>query len=905
MSRGVISLAWRLLCLATLASVLVVAAPAGAAASPGGSLTIAATGLPSGQQPSIVLRGPSLRRVITSQQVALRGLRPGHYVLTVRPIIVKHASRSVRSGATALPAKRSVSVTVIAGRTARVVASYGSVVNPGVRSVPGGLVGVSGNADDPSALVFSGRSRPPGVGTILTSGPTALLPVGLISKVTRTAHQHGRHVVSLTSVPITDAVPELSFQGSLQLKPAHGAAQEAGSAVPAQAASVPRAHSASACGISASSSLLRFGAHLDSVELREAHLGAWPPQLKLTLAVRTSETLGLGLLSVGLNCSWTLAEIGPFDEAIPVGPLLIPVYATLPLTVKLSLNGSVQAGSINVASTTVAHVAAGFDENAASLSEQGTNVWSTGPSISGSASLAATIGVQAGIGIAKVGNLHVEAAFGPEFDASTGQGCNLHIDLGSLSAGTEVFGQSLNTPAFTPFKIPLWSGCKPTGGGGGSGGGGGGSGGGGGGTKEGGGGPPVPVGRTLAASGHDSCALLHGTIKCWGSNEAGQLGDGSTAGPDECELGGKRPCATTPVTVVGVSNATQIALGAGVDEQEGHACAVLEGGSVDCWGLNSQGQLGIGTESGPSQCLFGSPCSPTPVAVHGLTNATQVALGADHSCTLLATGHVECWGWNGLGQLGDGTYTGPENECPAAGVVCSRTPVEVAGITNAVQIAAGDEHTCALLSGGAVDCWGLNRSGQLGDGTNTGPSSTCGYDSNEPCSPSPVPVPGISEAIQIAAGGEETCALLADHAVDCWGAAGSGQLGNGSNTGSSNTCGVGGHETCSPRPTEVKGIATAVEVVVGGAHVCARLSGGGTACWGYDGFGQLGDGTYPGFSDTPVGLEFAPFSVIAAGLDHTCAASSEGFFCWGLGELGEIGDGTTNQYDVPTPVSGL
>lgn len=485
MTRGVIGLAWRLLGLATLASVLVAAAPASADASPGGSLTIATTGLPSSQRPSLVLGGPSLRRVITSQHVTLRGLRPGHYELTLRPVIVKHPSRSVRSGATALPAKRSVGVTVVAGRATRVVAAYGSVINPGVRSVPGGLLGVSGNADDPHALVLSGRSRPPGVGTILTSGPTALLPVGLISKVTRTAHQHGRLVVSLTSVPITDAVPELSFQGSLQLKPAHGAAQEAGSAVPAQAASVPRAHSASACGISASSSLLRFGAHLDSVELREALLGAWPPQLKLTLAVRTTETLGLGLLSVGLNCSWTLAEIGPFDEAIPVGPLLIPVYATLPLTVKLSLNGSVQAGSINVASTTVAHVAAGFDENAASLSEQGSNIWSTGPSVSGSASLAATIGVQAGIGIAKAGNLHVEAAFGPEFDASTGQGCNLHIDLGSLSAGTEVFGQSLNTPAFTPFKIPLWSGCKPTGGGGGSGGG---SGGGGGGGSGGGGG---------------------------------------------------------------------------------------------------------------------------------------------------------------------------------------------------------------------------------------------------------------------------------------------------------------------------------------------------------------------------------------------------------------------------------
>ncbi len=512
MVTDTIGLVRRLSGVALLALVVAVSAAASAQAASRGSLVVTTTGLPGGQPPSVLLSGRSTHRVISSQHVALRGLRPGHYLLTVRPIIVRHGSHAVHSGATALPAVRGVSVTIRAGQTARAAVAYGSIINRGVRSVPRGLLSVSGNPEDPTALVFSGHSKLPAVGTILTSGPTPLLPAGLISDVTRTSHQHRRFVVAVVSVPVTDAVPELSFTGSLQLKPVHGAAQEAGSTIPAQTASVPRAHPANACGISVSSSLLQFGAHLDSVELREAFIGAWPPQLKLTLAVRTSETLGLGLLSAGLNCSWTLAEIGPFDEAVPVGPLLIPVYATFPLNIKLSLNGSAQAGSINVASTTVAHVAAGFDENAASLSEQGTNVWSTGPSVSGSASLAATIGVQAGIGIAKAANLHVEAAFGPEFDASTGQGCDLHIDLGSLSAGTEVLGRSLNTPAFTPFKIPLWRGCKSAGGGGegggGGGGGGGGSGGAGGGGGTGGGAPepadtcklpvPTPTSITLA-----------------------------------------------------------------------------------------------------------------------------------------------------------------------------------------------------------------------------------------------------------------------------------------------------------------------------------------------------------------------------------------------------------------------
>jgi hypothetical protein len=493
MTTDAISLMRRLVGVAAFVLVVAMAAPGSASAALGGSLTITATGLPSGQQPSVVISGPSLRRVITAEHIDLHGLRPGRYLLTVRPVVVGRSSHAVRSGATVFPAKRSLGVTIAAGRAAQAVAAYAAVVNPGVRSLPGGLLGISGSADGPSALVLSSHSTPPSVGTILTSGPTALLPAGLISKVTRTVRQHGRLVVSLTSVPITDAVPELSFSGALQLTPAHGAAREAGTSIPAQAASAPHAHRASACGVSASSSLLHFGAHLDSVELRQAFLGAWPPQVKMTLAVRTTETLGLGVLSGGFNCSWTLAEIGPFDAAIPIGPLLIPVYATLPLKAKLSLNGSVQAGSINVASTTVAHVAAGFNETAASLSEQGSNVWSTGPSISGSASLSATIGVQAGVGIAKAGNVHVEAAFGPEFDASTGHGCDLHIDLGSLSAGADVFGHSLDTPAFTPFKIPLWSGCQPAGGGGGASGGGSGSGGGssgGGGGAGGGGGVP-------------------------------------------------------------------------------------------------------------------------------------------------------------------------------------------------------------------------------------------------------------------------------------------------------------------------------------------------------------------------------------------------------------------------------
>ncbi len=275
------------------AIVLVLAAlPASASAAAPGSLVITTTGLPSSQKPSVLLSGPRTHRLIGSQHVSLHGLRPGRYVISVKAIVVKHGGHGVRSGAKALPLKRSVSVAVKAGQTARAVAAYGSVINPGVRALQEGLLAVIGNAEDPTALVYSGSSSSPGIGTIVTSGPTKLLPVGLISKVTRVSHQHGKLVVSVVAVPVTDAVPELSFIGALQLKPVHGAAEEGGEAIPAETASV-HAHAANGCGISASSHLIQFGAHLDAVELREASVGIWPPQLKLTLAVRTKRDSGL------------------------------------------------------------------------------------------------------------------------------------------------------------------------------------------------------------------------------------------------------------------------------------------------------------------------------------------------------------------------------------------------------------------------------------------------------------------------------------------------------------------------------------------------------------------------------------------------------------------------------------
>jgi hypothetical protein len=279
------------------------------------------------------------------------------------------------------------------------------------------------------------------------SGRKPMLPNGLVSKITYVSHQGKLLVALLEPVPVSQAIPELTFTGSLPLLLA-----DAGAARPA--------HAASGCS---PPKLLSIGAHLDSVELRQASLSPWPAELRLTMAVRTTESLGVAAAAIGINCDWTLAELGPYQAEIPVGPLVVPVYATLPVKAGVHINGKLDVGTFNVASTTVATVAAGLHENNASLTEQGTNAWVTGtPSIAGSAKLSASVGLQAGIGVIKGANVHLEADFGPVFEWSSGHECTLVDDFGTLSAGVTILGKTLSTPSWTPLKVTLWSGCKPS-----------------------------------------------------------------------------------------------------------------------------------------------------------------------------------------------------------------------------------------------------------------------------------------------------------------------------------------------------------------------------------------------------------------------------------------------------------
>jgi alpha-tubulin suppressor-like RCC1 family protein len=254
---------------------------------------------------------------------------------------------------------------------------------------------------------------------------------------------------------------------------------------------------------------------------------------------------------------------------------------------------------------------------------------------------------------------------------------------------------------------------------------------------------------------------------------------------------------------------------------EVHVCALLSGGTVDCWGANGNGQIGQGTTSGS----YSSPRS-----VSGLSNVTALAAGQLHTCALLQGGTVECWGDNEFGELGNGTTTGPST-C-VSGYGCATTPVAVSGLSGVTSIAAGDAHTCALLQGGTVECWGNNAAGQLGTGSVA--SST-----------TPVAVTGLSGTVTaIAAGVADTCALMQNGTVQCWGDDIHGQLGNGSTTAPTSCGGV--LEPCSKTPVTVTGVANATALTVGEYHACVVVSGGSVQCWGYNADGELGQGTTTG-----------------------------------------------------------
>jgi alpha-tubulin suppressor-like RCC1 family protein len=266
--------------------------------------------------------------------------------------------------------------------------------------------------------------------------------------------------------------------------------------------------------------------------------------------------------------------------------------------------------------------------------------------------------------------------------------------------------------------------------------------------------------KAISAGGGHSLALLsNGTVMAWGDNEGGQLGDGSTTGSE------------VPVAVTGLTGVKAISAGGG------HSLALLNDGTVMAWGENEAGQLGDG----------GTRSRSAPVAVKGLSGVAAISAGGDFSLALLTNGTVESWGSDELGQL----------DHSASEEGGSNVPVPAEGLTGVAAVAAGAEHSLALLSTGSVMAWGADSAGQLGNGVIKG--------SHE----APVAVSGLSGVTAISAGGRDSAALLGSGSIMAWGSNAWGTLGDGLSGGSSDL------------PVLVSGPREATSVSVGGAHMLA------------------------------------------------------------------------------------
>ena len=404
--------------------------------------------------------------------------------------------------------------------------------------------------------------------------------------------------------------------------------------------------------------------------------------------------------------------------------------------------------------------------------------------------------------------------------------------------------------------------------------------------------PGAPVGaRSITAGDSNTCALLTDhTAACWGQSGNGQLGDGNglNQGDDPGEMGAARP-----VIDLGANRtATSITAGAA------HACAIVDHALVKCWGSNGFGQLGLGDTANRGDAP-GEMGDALPAVDLGTgRTATAIAAGQLHTCALLDDGTVKCWGQNFFGQLGlgDSAHRGD-----AAGEMGDSLPTVPLGTgRTATAIGAGDLHTCALLDDGTVKCWGSGNSGQLGQG-NAGMRGDNPGELGDAMAP--IALGTGRTATAIAVGSSHTCALLDDASVKCWGVNGAGQLGRGD----TNARGDGPGEMGDSLAAIALGTGrTATGIATGSEQTCALLDDGTVKCWGQNNNGQLGQGDTADRGDQPGELGDALTAVnlgpgrtataVTAGAHHSCALLDDGTMkCWGGSLLGQLGQGTSSS----------
>ncbi|HWF25059.1 MAG TPA: hypothetical protein VG275_06415 [Solirubrobacteraceae bacterium] len=407
--------------------------------------------------------------------------------------------------------------------------------------------------------------------------------------------------------------------------------------------------------------------------------------------------------------------------------------------------------------------------------------------------------------------------------------------------------------------------------------------------------PASPAAGQLDAGGAlFSCAIVAGgQVRCWGEGADGELGY-----PGVTSVGlGDTPAAVGPVDIGAGRTATSLTSG------DYHTCVIRDDGSVLCWGFGANGRLGYGNTSNVGD--MESPAAAGPVDLGG-HKATAISAGNGFTCAILYDGSVRCWGFGPQGQLG--YSVGPVATDQS---VASAGAVDLGGHT-AVAISAGGVHTCAILDDGSVRCWGYGFYGQLGYGNmdNVGDGRVDLSGNADPTVASAGPVDlGGHKALAIAAGGLHTCVILDDHSVRCWGDGAYGQLGDGATSDRGDTAATIPVDLL---PVFPGGDPAAVAISAGDDDTCAILDDGSVRCWGAGAYGELGYGSQTNVGNTPSGTPgtVGPVNLglgrtavaLSAGGNHTCARLDTGAVrCWGYGAYGQLGYcSASNVGDIPT-----
>lgn len=371
---------------------------------------------------------------------------------------------------------------------------------------------------------------------------------------------------------------------------------------------------------------------------------------------------------------------------------------------------------------------------------------------------------------------------------------------------------------------------------------------------------PQPV-RSFGVGGAFACAAESseaGRLWCWGINSNDELGTG---------LGGYQAWTSQPVVASawgGPQSAGFRKVAAGFESR--HACGLTVAGTVWCWGYGYSGQLGDGNN-------YHGTDTPVQVAISDgvpLTGASDVAVGESHSCAALEDGRAMCWGFNDFAQLGNGQSG--TNVAWAQPVLLDAST----SLSHVSAVAAGHNHSCALLDTGQVRCWGESGTGETGSGSDdTALFAVAVVDAA---------AQPIDQVTQISAGDKFACAVKVDGSLWCWGANGTGQLGDGGST----------NRLSAVR--SASSIETVTEVACGGVHACAVSAAGGLWCWGGNAYGQIGNGTtfnqlvpVPAIDDA-TGAPLVAVAHVRAGSDFTCGTDSAGaLWCWGSNSYGQLG----------------